>query len=46
MGVGRIVEFNYRDRRAGCRLGGGWASGMGVGRIVEFDSRARIAGCR
>jgi hypothetical protein len=46
MGVGRIVEVGSRARRADCRLGGGWASGMGVGRIVEFDSRARIAGCR
>jgi len=46
MGVGRIVEFDSRDRRACCRLGGGWASGKGVGRIVEIDSRARIAGCR
>ena len=33
-------------RKEGCRLGGGWASGMIVDRIVQVASRARIAGCR
>ena len=41
MGVGRIIEFGSRARRADCRLEGIWVIEMGEGRIVEFDSRAR-----
>jgi hypothetical protein len=43
-GVGRIVDFGSRSRRADCRLGRKRTSGIGVGRIVEVGSRARTAG--
>jgi hypothetical protein len=45
MGVGRFVEVVSRARREGCRLSGGYVSGMIVHKIVEVGSRARRTCC-
>ena len=42
----RIVDVCCTARRAGCKSGGGLASGMVVDNIVEVGSRARRPGCR
>jgi hypothetical protein len=46
LGVERIVDVCCTARRAGCKSGGGLASGMVVDNIVEVGSRARRPGCR